>query len=78
MGKHILPAGWHNWNKKDAEKTVFYAEYESRGEGANPQARAKFSRQLKNLKGYQLEEVLQGNDGWNPSVNGNELINVSR
>ena len=68
----------HNWNKKDAEKTVFYAEYESKGEGANPKGRAKFSHQLKNLKDYQIEEVLMGNDGWNPSVNGNDLINVSR
>ena len=36
LGKHILPVGWHNWNKKDAEKTVFYAEYDSYGPGANP------------------------------------------
>ena len=78
LGKHILQEGWHNWNKKDAEKTVFYAEYESKGEGANPKGRAKFSHQLKNLKDYQIEEVLMGNDGWNPSVNGNDLINVSR
>ena len=34
--RDILPVGWHNWNKKDAEKTVFYAEYDSYGPGANP------------------------------------------
>lgn len=68
-GKHILPEGWHNWGKKEAEKTVFYAEYDSHGEGANPKARAAFSRQLKNLKGYEMETVLAGEDGWNPLKN---------
>lgn len=78
LGKHILPEGWNNWNKKEAEKTVFYAEYESTGEGANPQARAKFSRQLKNLKGYEIEKVLAGTDGWSPAKNGNKLVEVVR
>lgn len=68
MGKHILPEGWNNWNKKEAEKTVFYAEYQSTGEGANPTARASFSRQLKNLKGYSIESILKGNDGWTPPI----------
>lgn len=78
MGGHIHPVGWHNWGKKDAEKTVFYAEYESRGEGTNPKARAAFSCQLKNLKGYQMGDVLGGNDGWNPVKNGNSLVKVAR
>lgn len=78
LGAHILPQGWHNWNKKDAEKTVTYAEYESKGPGANPASRAKFSRQLKNLKGYDMEDVLAGEDGWNPINNGNELVSIAR
>ena len=78
LGAHILPQGWHNWNKKDAEKTVTYAEYESKGPGANPASRAKFSRQLKNLKGYDMEDVLAGEDGWNPINNGNELVSIER
>ena len=78
LGKHIQPAGWHNWNKKDAEKSVFYAEFNSQGEGANPNQRAKFSHQLKNLKGYQIRDILKGSDGWNPSVDGNTLLNISR
>ena len=68
LGKHIVPEGWNNWNKKDAEKTVFYAEYNSKGEGANPKARAKFSKQLKDVKRYSIEMVLRGDDGWNPSL----------
>lgn len=78
LGGHILPAGWHNWNKPEAEKTVCYAEYESRGEGANPKARAAFSRQLKSPKGYEIETVLAGSDGWNPVKNGNRLVEVKR
>lgn len=78
MGKHILPEGWHNWGKKEAEKTVFYAEYESVGEGANPAARASFSRQLKSLKGYEMETALAGSDGWNPIKQGNSLLEIKR
>ena len=78
LGKHILPVGWHNWNKKDAEKTVFYAEYDSYGPGANPKARAAFSHQLKDTEGYEIEFVLAGTDGWNPIANGNALVNIKR
>lgn len=79
LGSHILPAGWHNWGKKEAEKTVFYAEYQSTGAGAATVAeRAPFSRQLKDLQGYSIEEVLAGNDGWNPVKNGNALLDIKR
>lgn len=78
MGKHILPEGWNNWGKKENEKTAFYAEYDSRGEGANSKARAAFSRQLKNLKGYGIKTVLAGEDGWNPVENRNKLLDVKR
>lgn len=78
LGKHILPEGWHNWGKRENEKTVFYAEYDSKGAGANPQARAAFSRQLKNLKGYEPVTVLAGDDGWNPVRDGNRLLDVKR
>ena len=47
MGKHILPAGWHNWGKVSNEKTARYAEYKSTGEGANAKARVSWSKQLK-------------------------------
>lgn len=78
MGKHILPEGWNNWGKKENEKTVFYAEYGSTGEGANPKARAAFSRQLKNLNGYEIESILLGSDNWNPMQRGNELFEIIR
>lgn len=78
LGKHILPAGWNNWGKKANEKTAFYAEYQSKGEGANPQARAPFSHQLKDLKDYDLQTILSGTDGWNPVKNGNTLLDIKR
>jgi pectinesterase len=67
LGKHILPEGWHNWNKPDAEKTTFYAEYESTGPGANPKARVLWSHQLTEaaLGEYTLP-VIFGN--WNPQA----------
>lgn len=78
LGKHILPAGWHNWGKKHAEKTVFYAEFQSKGDGANPKERAPFSSQLKSIRRYEIETVLSGKDNWNPAKNGNALLDIKR
>ncbi|MDL2255646.1 pectinesterase family protein [Parabacteroides sp. OttesenSCG-928-K15] len=65
MDGHILPEGWHNWKKPEAEKTIFYAEYQNSGEGASKQ-RASFSSQLEDISGYSIPEILAGADGWNP------------
>ena len=78
LGGHIMPAGWNNWGNVENEKTAFYAEYQCRGAGANPKARASFSHQLHNLEGYTMEEVLAGTDGWNPMKNGNALLDIKR
>lgn len=66
LGKHISPAGWDNWGKASNEQTVNYAEYNSKGSGANPTARAPYSRQLTDPTPYAISTVLAGNDGWNP------------
>lgn len=60
MGKHILPEGWHNWSKPDAETTSFYAEYNCTGEGYQPKSRVAWSHQLKNseAKKYTIENIL--------------------
>lgn len=78
LGKHIAPAGWNNWGNKANEETVTYAEYKSKGEGANPKARAAFGKQLKDISRYDMEKVLAGSDGWNPVKNGNALVSVKR
>ncbi|MBX2966329.1 MAG: pectin esterase [Cyclobacteriaceae bacterium] len=66
LGEHILPEGWHNWNKPDAEKTSFYAEYQSKGNGANPNGRVSWSHQLteEQAKEYTLKNIF---GSWNPS-----------
>lgn len=68
MGSHILPEGWHNWNKPDAEKTARYSEYKSFGPGANPNMRVAWSRQMTDKEAAKLtpEYVLRGADNWNP------------
>ena len=78
MGRHIAPEGWDNWKNAENEKTVFYAEYQSKGEGANVKRRVGYSKQLKDLNGYGIEDVLEGNDGWNPVENDNELLKLKR
>lgn len=70
LGEHILPEGWHNWSKPDAEKTTLYAEYNSTGKGANTTARVAWSHQLtkKEAQHYTAKKVLAGTDGWNGSI----------
>ncbi|TDH27772.1 pectin esterase [Segetibacter sp. 3557_3] len=65
MGEHIVPAGWNNWSIPLNEKTAYYAEFNSRGAGANIKDRVKWSRQLsrKEVKEYTLENIFQGT-GW--------------
>lgn len=75
LGKHIVPEGWNNWGKKENEKTAFFAEYQNTGEGAAVEGRASYGHQLKNLKDYQVEDILSGTDGWNPVRDGNKLLN---
>ena len=46
LGKHIVPAGWHNWGKQSNEETARYMEYKNTGEGANVSERVAWSKQL--------------------------------
>ena len=67
LGGHILPEGWHNWNKKDAEKTSFYAEYGNYGPGAASAGdRVPWAHFLKKgeLRDYTVENVLGPLDEW--------------
>lgn len=72
----IRPAGWFNWNAPEKEKTVYYAEYQSTGEGANPEARADWTHQLtdKEAENYTLEKIFARGtvsepfrENWNPN-----------
>jgi len=46
LGDHIRAEGWDNWRDPAREKTAWFAEYKSKGPGANPSARVAWSRQL--------------------------------
>ena len=78
LGSHILPEGWHDWEKPgkpDTKKNSYYAEYENFGPGAaGKKERVKWSRQLtaKQAAEYTFEKVMyQKNDGivWDPFNN---------
>lgn len=60
LGKHICEEGWHNWNKKEAEQTVFYAEYENYGPGYRPDKRPAWVHMLTKdeAEHYTREKVL--------------------
>ncbi|MEO5912013.1 MAG: pectinesterase family protein [Pelobium sp.] len=69
LGAHILPEGWNPWKGDamfpDKEKTVFYAEYQNKGEGAGTINRVNWSHQLKSAeaKKYTLNNIFCD---WNP------------
>ena len=78
LGNHILPEGWHDWEKPgkpDTKKNSYYAEYKNFGPGAaGKKERVKWSRQLteKQAAEYSFEKVMyQKNDGivWDPFNN---------
>lgn len=60
LGKHIVPEGWHNWSKPEAEQSSFYAEFQSTGEGARVEARVKWSHQLskREARKYTIQNIL--------------------
>lgn len=60
LGKMIKPGGWNNWNKTEAEKESFFAEYKNTGPGASPDKRVKWSHQLtdEEAAAYTPENIL--------------------
>jgi len=72
IDSHIRPAGWTHWNDvyDPSTSTAFYAEYNSTGPGADPNARASWSHQLtsQEVRPYSKENWLRGSDNWNPVI----------
>src|SRR5262249_13183301 len=68
MSAVVRPEGWHNWKKPEAEKTSRYAEFGSRGPGADPAARVTWAHALTKTEAEAItrQRVLGGTDGWNP------------
>lgn len=65
LGKGIAPAGWDNWRNPENEKTVRYTEFQNAGEGASPDKRVGWSRQLdaEAAESLSMKAVL----GWEPA-----------
>ena len=68
MSANVRSAGWHNWDKPQAEQTTFYAEFGSTGPGASDATRVKWAKSLSAAEAAALtpDHVLAGADGWNP------------
>lgn len=68
LDKQIAPEGWSNWGKPDNEKTAFYAEYNSKGPGANPKQRVPWAKQLTTAEAtqYSLHNIFAGSTNWLP------------
>ncbi|MEO6404539.1 MAG: pectinesterase family protein [Ferruginibacter sp.] len=65
LGNHIIPEGWNNWKNPANELTARYAEYKSTGQGANPQARVSWAKQLTDdeAKKFTIKNIF---GEWNP------------
>ncbi|MEO8112639.1 MAG: pectinesterase family protein [Ginsengibacter sp.] len=70
MGNFIVPEGWSDWSGTDSDKTAFYAEYKSNGEGANIKDRVQWSHQLtkEQVAKYTMENIFSGEVIWNPLI----------
>ncbi len=76
LGEHILPEGWHDWEKEgkpNTKKNSYYAEYGSTGPGARgPRVKWAHTLRERDLRDYTFEKVMyQSEDGiiWNPYDN---------
>ena len=70
MSEVVRPAGWHNWDKPEREKTSRYVEAGNTGPGANPRARVAWARQLTaaEARAITVAAVLGGTDTWAPGL----------
>ena len=68
LGKHIVPAGWHNCGKQSNEETARYMEYKNTGEGANVSERVAWSKQLtkKEAEAVTVDAIFGTQSNWNP------------
>lgn len=71
LGRHINPKGWEDWKHDGVSSlnTMYYAEYNSTGPGANPGNRIPQSHQLTAQEASRFAPALwlSGTDGWNPT-----------
>ena len=75
LGDHVVPEGWHNWNKPWRESTAYYAEYNCIGPGADRSGRVLWSKELSDqtAKKYTIKKIFSADaasppfpDSWLP------------
>ncbi|PJJ58752.1 pectinesterase family protein [Hymenobacter chitinivorans] len=66
LGEQIGAAGWDHWGKDTNKQTAYYAEYQSKGKGAQPKQRVAWSHQLTEVEAqaYSREKVFRN---WDPT-----------
>jgi polygalacturonase len=71
MGDKIDPAGWREWHPGETHSldTVYYAEFDSSGPGANHDQRDPHTHFLTpdEAKKYEPSVFLRGSDNWDPT-----------
>ncbi|WP_434026838.1 pectinesterase family protein [[Pseudomonas] boreopolis] len=55
LGAHVLPAGWHDWDKPETHVTARFGEHGNRGPGADTSRRAAWARLLSAAEAAQLD-----------------------
>ena len=68
MGAHIRSEGWNNWGNAENEKTAYFGEHNSIGDGADMEKRVKWMHHLtaQEAKQFYPENFLKWKDGWDP------------
>ncbi|WP_445263777.1 pectinesterase family protein [Rhodohalobacter sp. 8-1] len=66
-----IPKGWHNWNRPEAQETVFYGEFSNSGPGFMPVERVSWVKQLSTIEAgsYTPKKIL-----WIASDNGQPTV----
>jgi pectinesterase len=69
LGEHLRPEGWDAWRGTEHHKTARFVEYRNTGPGANTSQRPAWTRQLTDAeaKNYTVENILSGDDRWDPT-----------
>lgn len=70
MPASVSPEGWSPWKEDEVPTRTYYAEWQSKGPGADPSARAAWSKQLTAEEAAQFSAArfLAGNDQWDAAA----------
>jgi pectinesterase len=70
LGENLRPEGWKVWYGTENHKTARFFEYRNTGPGSDTSKRPAWSRQLSDAeaKNYTVENILSGEDRWNPKA----------